>query len=517
MLGLSVRLHSPEPREVALRFDAPWEGKESGYVTVLKDHEGRFRMYYRGGGETTREVACVAFSNDGITWTKPQLGLYEHAGSKANNIVYVGQKGAYWETHNFTPFLDANPEAPPESRYKAVGLWRAYPPVTSDRQNALAALASSDGIRWRLMSEKAIIWDGSFDSQNVAFWDVHRGEYVCYFRAGRDGVRSVKRTTSQDFLTWTAPEWLDFGIGPPEHFYTNAIAPYFRAPSLYLGFPMRFVPERRMVGSSMKATDGTSDAVLISSRDGLRFDRTFREAFIRPGLSQANWGDAHGNNTPAWGLLQTAPEELSIYWCENYGATPHVRRGVLRLDGFVSVHAPASGGEMITKPILCAGPSLRVNYSTSAAGGIRCEVQDADGNPVPGLTLADSVELFGDEIAGTMAWKGGANLRALIGKHIRLRFLMRDADLYSVTSGESDASCLRAPSSTAALRLPLLDYFARDLRPAVEALGVVFAGMRILEDHLHNAAASGPYGMSNVITKSLLVQIAHKVARIRLP
>jgi hypothetical protein len=434
--GAALRLHSPEPREVALRFDAPWEGKESGYVTVMRDHGGRFRMYYRGGGERSREVAGVAFSDDGVAWTKPDLGLFDHAGSRANNIIFVGREPSYWETHNFTPFLDANPDALPESRYKAIGLGRAYPPVTPDRQKALAVLGSPDGIRWRRLSEKAVIWDGSFDSQNVAFWDHARRAYVCYLRAGRDGIRSVKRATSKDFLTWTAPEWLDFSPGEPEHFYTNAITPYFRDPALYLGFPMRFVPSRRAVGSARKPTDGTSDGVFITSRDGLRFDRTFREAFIRPGLSQANWGDAHGNNTPAWGILQTGPEELSLYWSENYGGTPHVRRGVLRLDGFVSVHAPASGGEMVTKPISCAGAALKLNYSTSAAGGIRCEVQDAEGHPIKGLSLGDSIELFGDEIAGTIAWKGGADLRACMGKQIRLRFVMRDADLWSVTFGE---------------------------------------------------------------------------------
>jgi len=428
----SLRLHSPEPREVAIRFDRPWEGKESGYVTVMKDHEGRFRMYYRGGGEHTREVTCLATSIDGVAWEKPHLGLYEYGGSKANNIVYSVSAPSYMECHNFTPFLDLNPSASSDARYKAVAMGRAYPPVTADRQKALMALGSPDGIHWKHLAEKAVIRQGSFDSQNTAFWDPNRREYVCYLRDSKNGIRSVKRATSKDFRKWTTPEWLDFGPAPLEQFYTNAIAPYFRDPSLYLGFPMRFIPERKAVGSMRHRTDGVSDAVLISSRDGLRFDRTFREAFIRPGLSPENWGDAHGNNTPAWGLLQTGPETISIYWSENYGGTPHVRRGVLRLDGFASVHAPASGGEMTTRPLVCSGPVLELNYSTSAAGGIRCEVQDVTGKPIAGLGLGDSVELFGDETAGTLQWKNGADLSALIGRKVRLRFVMRDADLYAL-------------------------------------------------------------------------------------
>lgn len=157
LAGASLRLHEPMPAEIALRYDDPWEGPESGYVSVLRDHEGRFRMYYRGGGERTREVTCVAFSSDGIVWKKPRLGLYEHNGSTANNIVFAVSAPSYMECHNFTPFLDTNPAAPAEARYKAVALGRAYPPVVPDRQKALVVLGSPDGIRWKHLADKAVI------------------------------------------------------------------------------------------------------------------------------------------------------------------------------------------------------------------------------------------------------------------------------------------------------------------------------------------------------------------------
>ncbi|MBM3460433.1 MAG: hypothetical protein FJX77_18080 [Armatimonadetes bacterium] len=49
--GAALRLHAPQRQEVVFRFDAPWEGAQSGYVTVMPDGE-RFRLYYRGGGAT---------------------------------------------------------------------------------------------------------------------------------------------------------------------------------------------------------------------------------------------------------------------------------------------------------------------------------------------------------------------------------------------------------------------------------------------------------------------------------
>ncbi|MCF6286179.1 MAG: LamG domain-containing protein, partial [Candidatus Hydrogenedentes bacterium] len=75
---------------------------------------------------------------------------------------------------------------------------------------------------------------------------------------------------------------------------------------------------------------------------------------------------------------------------------------------------------------------LSLNYATSAAGSIRCEIQDADGTPIPGYTLADCDEIFGDQIAHPVSWGGRAEVNSLVGKPVRLRFVMFDADLYSL-------------------------------------------------------------------------------------
>src|SRR5690606_2274695 len=61
----------------------------------------------------------------------------------------------------------------------------------------------------------------------------------------RANVRSVARSVSLDFIHWSVPEPLDFGGAPTEHLYTNAATPYFRAPHIFLAFPMRFVREHR--------------------------------------------------------------------------------------------------------------------------------------------------------------------------------------------------------------------------------------------------------------------------------
>jgi hypothetical protein len=79
----------------------------------------------------------------------------------------------------------------------------------------------------------------------------------------------------------------------------------------------------------------------------------------------------------AWGLLETGPGEISLYYSEHY-STPknQLRRATLRTDGFVSVHAPAQDGEFITRPLTFAGKALVLSYSTSAAGSVQVEIQD---------------------------------------------------------------------------------------------------------------------------------------------
>jgi hypothetical protein len=73
-----------------------------------------------------------------------------------------------------------------------------------------------------------------------------------------------------------------------------------------------------------------------------------------------------------------------------------------------------------------------MNFSTSIAGSVRVEIQDAGGTPLPGYGLEDCPEIFGDHLARVVAWKGGSDVSGLAGKPIRLRFVMKDADLYSI-------------------------------------------------------------------------------------
>ena len=361
LAGAELRLHRPEPQDVALRFDAPWEGNTCGYVTVFQDG-GLYRMYYRGSGHTYGpdegdwhpEVYCYAESDDGVEWRKPSLGLVEFEGSTDNNII-LDEKPA---THNFTPFKDANPACKPDEAYKGVG----------GGKEGLIAYKSADGVRWTRMSDEPIITDGYFDSQNLVFWDEARGEYREYHRdfLGTDyRGRDIKTAASRDFTNWPDPEWIGYSPGRVSELYTNGVVPYYRAPHIFLGFPTRYVdrgwtestdhlPQReyRRLRGSRSPREGTAvtDGMFMSSRDGRDF-HVWPESFLRPGLRlRENW--FYGDNYQNWGIVETpstieaAANEISVYASEashltRDTATERLRRYTLRVDGFVSVDRAA--------------------------------------------------------------------------------------------------------------------------------------------------------------------------------
>ncbi len=232
---------------------------------------------------------------------------------------------------------------------------------------------------------------------------------------------------------------------PSQHLYTNQTGPYFRAPHLYLSTAARFMPGRQVltpeeakaIGVHPKYFGDTSDCVLMSSRGGARYDRCFLEGLIKPGIGAENW--VSRTNYPALGLVPTGPAEMSLYVNQNYGQpTAHLHRYSWRTDGLAEVWAPASGGELRTVPVTFAGNRLEINFSTSAAGSIRVELQDGEGQPIPGWSLEESRELIGNAIDQTVIWKQGPNVGSLAGRTVRLRLVMQDAELFSFRFGDGE-------------------------------------------------------------------------------
>ena len=406
--GTQQTLHPPQPQEICLQLNETYETPISTYFVAVRDESNKVRMYYRGEVDG-QQATLMAISNDGINFTKRSLGVYEHNGSKANNIIMTGPL-----SHNLAPFLDPNPKASPDTKWKALG-----------GEGQLFALKSNDGLHWELMQTDPLDIPGAFDSLNTVLWDEKAQIYRAFVRYWGNGIRAIEMTTSSDFVNWTEPQHFLYDQ-PLEHFYTNAIVQVPGAEQMFVGFPMRLDPTRTNLPSPDQS--GVTDALFMTSHDGIHWDRTFSEPWIPEGH------DTTRSNMPAWGIIQTSPEEWTLYSNERYRLPENrLRRYTMRPYGFASVSSNDNQtGWFTTPPLIFQGDELYLNYATETGGSIQIEIRDADGKPIPGFQLKDMQYLQGDKLWGKVNWTSNHSLSELVGREVRLYFKLKDASLFAM-------------------------------------------------------------------------------------
>jgi hypothetical protein len=473
----ALHVHKPGGREVVLATDKPWEEETAGYFAVSRE-DSTYRMYYRahhhGSGEKPRgEPMCYAESRDGLHWVKPNLGLFMFKGSADNNIVLGGDDEKFpatpkwrgklgFETDlgwrgDIVPFKDTNPGATQDAKYKALvrGCRGPHQVLEGQSDYGMYPMKSPDGIHWTLMSEKPVISNRRLDTQNVAFWDVVHGRYVAFVRhllwrnAGAKeaalpeqvrpgGIRDVHVSFSRDFVNWSEPVPLQYPGDQDREIYTNGITSYERAPHILIGLATEL--------TNIFSVDQVHP-ILMVSRDGGSTFRRYGDELIPNEAPQER--DGNRSNYMAHGIVRGNEREYFVYATEGYGYEEtdglagwkkqpssnsiRLRRFVYRVDGFVSARAGLVGGAVVTKPFTFRGDKLVLNYIAwpIRPGEVRVEMQDVNGQPLKGLSLADCAPLRGDAIAQPVVWQSGASPRAHVGQPVRLRFALRHADLFS--------------------------------------------------------------------------------------
>jgi hypothetical protein len=271
MRGIRLQLQHPERREIAFTCDAPWEDNIAGFNSIVQEGNS-IRLYYRAGipersNEDHQAIALAESTDGGRHFTRPNLGLVEWGGSKANNLLMIGGPPRIPPA-----FIDTNPDCAPGERYKGLSsTWRR-----------LYALRSADGLRWKPMGDGPLKMEGTFDTINTAFWDALAGCYrsfTRYFEHLEDGsadqdllgpgttaVRAIQSATSRDFLHWSpiVPHQYEDGLADVQ-LYTNATIPCPGAEHIYLAFPNRYVQHR--VPKPDHPYPGVNDALFMASRD----------------------------------------------------------------------------------------------------------------------------------------------------------------------------------------------------------------------------------------------------------
>ncbi len=425
----------------------PWEDSIAYiYGTVMPDEAGAgYRMWYHTlrPEDTNNDGSNILYaeSTDGVHWVKPILNIRSWHGSTANNMIYVRptQSGITSVIH--TPW-----DPDPDKQYRLMnwepnGFWGAY---------------SNDGLHTFDLANNPVITQAGDVGQFM--YDPHTGLYRGYVKLNSDvnGLRrrSLGLTSTTEIDFWPVPElilevdsyddrWVPPGTVQRTHIYGMSTFAY---ESMYMGLAWIF-----------RATDidgyyiGPVYAEITSSHDGAHWTR---EEAPRPAMlplgSPGAWDD---------GQLYTARapirvgDELWIYYgaCDDVHGTATKKLNCaiglakLRKDGFASLDAGPSPGTITTRKILGASGPLHVNY-TAAAGSVKVELLDANGDVLPGYSQADCVPLTGDSVEQLVTWSAHSELPGGFDP-ISLRFIVQNAALYSFDPGEA-AQVVNSPAIT---------------------------------------------------------------------
>lgn len=443
----------------------PWESTTClAHGTVIREPGGRFRMYYmpwvgeeRFGPEVKYkpgELACLAFSDDGIHWEKPKLGLYPYQGRNDTNLVLpnIPDETAY--SHLSVIYDENDPD--PSRRWK-MGIKHAGKKVIHNnpadgsimtvekdyREDAgYFAYFSHDGIHWNRHPDPIMTdgWNllprqtwphrGIFENASIMYDQVRR-KFVASVRIldCRPGITTFWRARaiceSDDFIHWTTPRVLFLPLEDDEpglQFYSSS---GFNYESMYLG----------LLRCYRSQSTHQLYFQLTSSRDGIHWERSgYRQPFI-PNQPLGTIGGGYHSDFSN-GPFRMGNELWFYYGSSQFGK--NVRPNVggiciskLRVDGFASIEGGIRTGEVITRPLDFQGKDLTLNAACRSGGSIVVEVLDRNYQPIPDFTAADAVPVTGDQLAALVAWKNHRALSAVAGKTIRLRFHITSAGLYS--------------------------------------------------------------------------------------
>ena len=470
------RLHKPVRQNVLLVMNKPWEGRYTTFFCPIYA-ENKWKMYYTSTLDREQKYICYAESDNGLDWTRPNLGIVEFEGSKDNNIIMdipMLEKFEFTNFDNFSVFYDENPDCPADEKYKLTANWIGH--------RALIALFSADGIHFT--KSRFITDDGAFDSQNRAFWSKEHNKYFCYYRGEHEPgeditfidksytdktanaltdplrfllrepgeathtfMRDVRVIESDDFINWSKQEKINT-TGADYQLYNNVVFPYPRAPHMIIGFPLRYTERKawtkgydelcgredrrdrmqHMLRLGLAITDG----LFMSSRDGRNFTK-YDEAILPPPVENPE-AFVYGDGTAVPAVIEVpsnvpgADNEYMIIVRENFRTAKGFNQLVkytIRLDGFVSLHAGGDEVKAVTKEFTYCGENLYANLATSARGfayfTLKCDGQEYT-----------SCEMFGNSADKRIRFEDDEIIKRLSGKAVTLEIKMFDCDVYSI-------------------------------------------------------------------------------------
>ncbi len=451
-----------------IKKDQPWE-IQIAWNTVWRDPKtGRYQMWYQAWNTLPpkRPESCVvsyAESDDGIHFTKPQLDLFPFNDVKQTNIVLVGAGGHSYRYANSVLVEPADPD--PARRYKMAYFdWGKDP--------GLFVAFSPDGIHWKKHSseplsrisygdvEEAVPFADERASRPWAvplsmadavdvFFDPQRNVYAWYGKMWIDGPaggmawkHALGRCESKDFINWSRPQFVlaPDDLDPPHvEFHTS---PVFYYEGVY--FSLNQILDRAH-------GEGVIDVELMTSRDGLQWERNFRNQWFLPRSETKgafDSGSIFTNSTPV--ILN---DEIRFYYggyssgatgADNLTGASGVGVATIARDRFAGIRPVERSdqptlkkplentGQVTLKPIALSGNETLTLNADASNGEVRVELLDADLRRVRGFTRDDAIVITGDSLRHHVKWKD-RKLSDLAAGTYHLRIHLTRATLFALS------------------------------------------------------------------------------------
>ena len=423
-------------RNPVVTSDRDWEGQETTLGTVLKEDD-RYRMWYQSFATTPdpngidsfiRSHHLYAESDDGVSWSKPELGLIEDStGSHANNIALVRLASS----RDLNASVLHVPGAPGGRAYSVFTYGTGYDLPYDGHFVAY----SGDGLRWTDGLAAPVI-PGYSDIGWFMYDEVdelYRG-LLTYQRWETE----LFSTRSVDGLEWSLPrpalaadeadtEWAA-GDSANKTFFPAM--PITRYGPVLLGFLQ--VLRGQVSGGGF---DGEMDVQLLCSRDGNSWKRVGNRRPILERGNDSDWDDGlvwMGNS-----LVEDGDEVVAYYsgcrrtvgalqrskWPKSSGRASWPR------DRLVGLAAPEEG-VVVTTATVPAG-TLHLNADASH-GSVSAALLDEDGSAIEGFTAAKGEVLANsDALDHVIEWPDG-DLSSLAGRSVRIHLTLRSAELFSL-------------------------------------------------------------------------------------
>lgn len=465
MNGLSKTQHQPVDydQNPVIVPDRPWEHRRIVFgSTYFFPEEGKFKCWYlvinlrdsRPGWQVPKAARsaspeapsvplnesafiCYAESKDGIHWEKPNLGIWEYRGSKENNIV-LGHQGSHFDSTSviYTPDDVEQPFKMmvfqgrwPYEKNKIKDVWG--PILGPDfkfgiKRQGHYGWHSTDGIHFTPYKSDPLL---KVSDRSMFWYDPVRKAYVGSAKSSLNGKRAHRFAQSQDFVNWELTKTWLMQADERDHPRDQIDGAYgFRYGAQYVGF----VEMRRVRNDHARI-----DQELMVSRDGEHWQRPIRQPFIPFGSKQswrhtvikvfANPPIQHDGKL--W--IYYGGSRGSVDYYANDEAFQALSLARLRLDGFVSIDAGDEIGVLKSREVVLAGTELHIN-ANAGAGELRVEIQDSDGNSIPGFTLSDFQPVRTDALDATIRWNKNPSLAVLKGKRVQLLISMSNGELYAI-------------------------------------------------------------------------------------